>query len=304
MEFLELSPQTLALGAKVLLQGGLVAFPTETVYGLGADAFNPEALAKVFEAKGRPRFDPLIVHIGEAAALEKVADLSALPKANREKLSILAEKLWPGPLSLVMPKRPAISGIATSGLPCVAVRFPEHPAARELITLSSGAVAAPSANPFGYLSPTRAHHVRDSLGEKVDVIIDGGPCRVGVESTVIDLCGETVKMLRPGGTPKEAIEELIGEIDCAAVVAGSGEIKAGLSSPGQLESHYAPTTHFSVFTDEEIVSLPARGDNAYLFFDGKGRDKWLSAQKDAGLLPEKNSLRVLSEKGGFLEAAA
>ena len=304
MEYLPDSPQSLALAAQTLLKGGLVAFPTETVYGLGADAFNPAALAKVFDVKGRPRFDPLIIHIGEMAALEKIADLSLLAAENREKLFLLAEKLWPGPISFILPKRDVIPGIATSGLSNMAVRFPDHSAAQAIISLSSGAVAAPSANPFGYLSPTRAAHVRDMLGEKIDIIIDGGPCRVGVESTVLDLCGETIRVLRPGGIPKETIEGLIGRVESGPLIAGENEIKNGLSSPGQLESHYSPRTPFSVHKKDEIIGLNAEKGSAFIFFDGLSRDTWLRVQVDCGSIHEQPEIRTLSETGSLLEAAA
>ena len=190
MEYLPVSPESLERAAEVLRRGGIVAFPTETVYGLGADAYNREALAKVFQAKGRPHFDPLIIHIASVDTLEKAADLSQLDEEKRKKLFLLAENLWPGPLSLILPKSDKIPDLATAGLPTAAFRFPGHETAQKLIFLAGGAVAAPSANPFGALSPTRAEHVRDKLGEKVDMILDGGPAAVGVESTVLDISGE------------------------------------------------------------------------------------------------------------------
>jgi len=303
MEFLSISPEFLKRAAEILNNGGLVAFPTETVYGLGADAFNPAALAKVFEAKKRPRFDPLIIHIAAIQTLEKIADLSLLDTQVRGKLYLLAENLWPGPLSLVLPKREIIPGLATGGLPTLAVRFPDHPAALKLIQLSSGAVAAPSANPFGYLSPTRAEHVRDMLGEKADIILDGGPARIGVESTVLDLSSENIRLLRPGGTPREAIEKLIGPVHAGPFTAGNeAEIKGGLVSPGQLKSHYAPRTPLSAYSREAILDQPAQTGSAFLFFDGPSRDAWLAAHQDtqAG----KIVIRVLSETGSLLEAAA
>ena len=302
MEFLSISPESLARAAEILNNGGLVAFPTETVYGLGADAFNPAALAKIFEAKRRPRFDPLIIHIASIQTLEKIADLSLLDTPARDKLYLLAENLWPGPLSLVLPKREIISGLATGGLPTLAVRFPDHTAALELIRLSSGAVAAPSANPFGYLSPTRAEHVRDMLGEKADIILDGGPARIGVESTVLDLSTENIRLLRPGGTPREAIENLIGPVHTGPLTAGNeAEIKSGLVSPGQLKSHYAPCAPLSAYSREALIGLAAQTGSAFLFFDGASRDAWLAAHQGA---QAEAVVRVLSEKGSLLEAAA
>jgi len=298
MEFLPVSPESLLRAAGVLRSGGLAAFPTETVYGLGADAYNPAALAKVFEAKNRPRFDPLIIHIAAVETLEYAADLSQLTKETKQKLYLLAEKFWPGPLSLVLPKRDKIPDIATAGLSTAAFRIPDHDAALKLISLSGGAVAAPSANPFGALSPTRAEYVRDKLGEKVDIILDGGPARIGVESTVLDITGNYVKILRPGGTPKEAIEKLIGAIED-----GSFSEESVFVSPGQLKSHYAPGTPLRVFPREEMINLPYEKGSAFLFFDGSARDAWLKAQ-DADTPVKEAVIRVLSESGNTTEAAA
>jgi L-threonylcarbamoyladenylate synthase len=302
MEFLPVSDDSLKRAAGVLRTGGLVAFPTETVYGLGAAAFNSQALAKVFEVKGRPQFDPLIIHIAALDTLEDVADLSLLSEETRKKLFLLAENLWPGPLSIVLPKNAKIPGIATAGLPTAAIRFPAHEAALKLISLSTSAVAAPSANPFGSLSPTRAEHVRDTLGGKIDMILDGGPSRIGLESTVLDITGGEIKILRPGGTPKEAIEGLIGPVFDGSPSALSPELQTanGLASPGQLKSHYAPRTALSVFTREEMLRLPCENEAAFLFFDGPTRDAWLQA-----LYPnEALSPRTLSEAGSSTEAAA
>ena len=301
MEFLPVSEAALKKAAALLAGGGLAAFPTETVYGLGADAFNPAALAKIFEVKGRPRFDPLIVHIAGIRTLEKIADLSLLSGAGREKLAVLAEMLWPGPLTLILPKQKTVPDLATSGLATVAVRFPAHAAARRLITLSGGALAAPSANPFGYLSPTSARHVLDQLGDKVDIILDGGPASVGVESTVLDICIEPACILRPGGVPREKIEALIGPCDAlwdSACAADRGrEPVAGMVSPGLLKSHYAPHTALAVFSREEILSLPDEAA-AFLFFDGPARNDWL-----AGKSVVHARIKTLAEHGDLIEAA-
>jgi len=303
MNCLPVSTDSLKQAAQILRNGGLVAFPTETVYGLGADAFNAAALAKIFEAKNRPHFDPLIIHIASLDFLENVADLSVLTEETRQKLFTLAENLWPGPLSIILPKNKKIPGIATAGLETAAIRFPDHETARELISLSTGAVAAPSANPFGSLSPTRAEHVRDKLGDKIDMILDGGATRIGLESTVIDITGviasapASVKILRPGGTPKEAIEKLIGHVEDASPAA---DVSGGLVSPGQLKSHYAPHTPLAALNMEEILQKEYEKDSAFLFFDGNTRNSWISAQK-----PPKNAIfRVLSETGQILEAAS
>ena len=281
-----------------------MAFPTETVYGLGGDAFNPAALAGIFEAKGRPHFDPLIVHLADAGDLEKVADLSLLDTDARKKLALLAGAFWPGPLTLVLPKQKAIPDLATSGMPTVAVRIPDHDSARRLIALSTGAVAAPSANPFGYISPTMAEHVAEMLGEKVDMILDGGPSRVGVESTVLDICNGQPAVLRPGGTATEAIEALIGPL--AASPAGKAG-NAGLPSPGMLKSHYAPRSPLAVHDGESIRGLaPSEKDlAAFLFFDGDSRDAWLSGHSPGkGMGDKAATIAVLSETGNLREAAA
>lgn len=301
MNCLPVSSESINQAAQILRNGGIVAFPTETVYGLGADAFNAAAVAKIFEAKNRPHFDPLIIHIASLDSLEKVADLSKLTKEARQKLFTLAENLMPGPLSIVLPKNKKIPGIATAGLDTAAIRFPDHETARELISLSTGAVAAPSANPFGSLSPTRAEHVRDKLGDKIDMILDGGPTRIGLESTVIDITGDThsasVKILRPGGTTKEAIEKLIGHVEDGSPVA---DVSVGLASPGQLKSHYAPQTPLVALNIEEIIKKEYEKDSAFLFFDGNTLNSWISAKKP----PKTAIFRVLSETGQILEAAS
>ncbi len=232
MPLFKINDETIRLAAARIVQGGLVAFPTETVYGLGADAFNPDALALIFEIKNRPRFDPLIVHIAALNTIEKVADLSMLDTDVRKKLDALTEKFWPGPLTLILPKKQTVPDLATGGLSTVAVRLPSLASARQLIAFSTGAVAAPSANPFGCLSPTSAEHVLAMLGDKVEIILDGGPTQVGLESTVLDICGP--RILRPGGVPKEAIEALIGAL------AENQALGESAVSPGMMKSHYAP----------------------------------------------------------------
>jgi len=317
MNYLPVSEESLRQAADIIQKGGIVAFPTETVYGLGADAFNPRALAKVFKAKGRPSFDPLIIHIAAAETLEHVANLSILNKETRVKLFLLADNLWPGPLSIILPKNDIIPGIATAGLPTAAIRFPGHDAAQKLISLSTGAIAAPSANPFGSLSPTKAEHVRDGLGEKVDMILDGGPSRIGLESTVLDITDGNFKILRPGGTPIEAIEKLVGAVQIAgdseqgAESRGQVQLSTGFASPGLLKSHYAPKTPLIALDIEEIIKKPCENNSAFLFFDGFSRNMWLESHKFPDLLvekwikkPETASFKVLSETGQVLEAAS
>ncbi|WP_422000216.1 L-threonylcarbamoyladenylate synthase [Reyranella sp.] len=219
--------------ARLIRDGGLVAFPTETVYGLGADATNERAVARIFEAKGRPHFNPLIAHVADAAAAREFVRWTAL--ADR-----LAAAFWPGPLTLVLPRTEGspIALLATAGLDTVAIRAPAHPVAQALIRAAGRPIAGPSANRSGTVSPTRAEHVADSLGARVDLILDGGPCAVGLESTVLDLTTPRPTLLRPGGATREAIEAVIGPVALSGAVPGGD---APRSSPGQLESHYAPS---------------------------------------------------------------
>jgi len=294
MNIHKITEESLKKAADILRNGGIVAFPTETVYGLGADAFNPDAVAKVFEIKNRPHFDPLIIHIASIDSLEVTADLALLNEKVRIKLFLLAENFWPGPLSIILPKNKKIPNLVTAGLSTAAIRFPDHEAAQNLISLSGGAVAAPSANLFGSLSPTKAEHVQSGIGEKADMILDDGPAKIGIESTVLDISGENVKILRPGGTPKEAIEKLIGPLQV------SNDEQSVVLSPGQLKSHYAPKTALSVFSGEDLLHQPYKNEYAYLFFDGAARDNWISLQ----MPPENAVIKVLSESGQMLEAAS
>lgn len=298
MRLLTVREEDLGRAAEALTAGKLVAFPTETVYGLGADVFNPSALARVFEAKRRPTFDPLIVHIAALGDLETVADLSALTSEAAEKARLLSLRLWPGPLTLILPKRPEVPDLATSGLATVAVRFPDHPVARRIIELSGTSVAAPSANPFGYLSPTRAEHVVSQLGDRVDFIVDGGRCGVGVESTVLDLSSLVPTILRPGGMPAERIEAEIGPI---AVFDRS---VATPKSPGQLPSHYAPRVPLKLYPRGALGGVESREGEALLFFDGAARDEFLANNGGAEAGRAGPRVRVLSEHGDLLEAAA
>jgi L-threonylcarbamoyladenylate synthase len=288
MEMLSTSDTDLEKAAAALAAGFLVAFPTETVYGLGADAFNRSALARVFEAKGRPRFDPLIIHIAALETLWRIADESLLDKITAERLSILTERLWPGPLTLILPKRKEVPDLATSALATAAIRFPSHPVAQKLIRLSAGAVAAPSANLFGRLSPTRASHVKAQLGDKVDYIIDGGKTQVGVESTVLDLSHGVPVILRQGGTEREKIEALIGPVEASCCPPSDAPL-----SPGQLKSHYAPRTPLVLCKQGEMDAIP--------YAKGEGR-LYFSRPEGGGIIAER--ARVLSETGNATEAAA
>lgn len=216
----------LDLAARLLRGGDLVAFPSETVYGLGGDARNDTAVARIYEAKGRPSFNPLIVHLPDAGA---VARYAVLPE-GWERLA----HLWPGPLTLVLPLRAdaGLSPLVTAGLDSVAVRVPAHPVARALLRAFGGPMAGPSANPSGRISPTRAGHVIDGLAGRIAAVVDGGPCAVGVESTILGLVGAP-RLLRPGGVPVEVLEGILGPL-------ATGGDAAKPSAPGQLASHYAP----------------------------------------------------------------
>ncbi len=232
--------------AEILRRGGLVALPTETVYGLGADAENELAVRRIFAAKGRPSTHPLIVHVeGAAAARSWVAKWPA-------EAQTLAAACWPGPLTLVLPRSPRASDAVTGGQETVAVRVPKHPLALELLHAFGGGIAAPSANKFGRLSPTTAEDVRADLGDEVDLVLDGGPCLVGVESTIVDLSGDAPRLLRPGGLAKEEVERLLGHpVPLAAT-------DTGVRAPGMLASHYAPRAGLVLTTRERLADEAAQ----------------------------------------------
>ena len=246
------SNDEIAHAAELLRRGKLVAFPTETVYGLGADALDAVAVERIFEVKGRPNTSPVIVHVSDH---EMVATVAA---SWPEKAQILAEHFWPGPLTLVVPKAPAVPDIVTAGLPTVGVRMPAHPIALALIAAAQVPVAAPSANRFGQVSPTTAEHVRQGLGDRVDFILDGGPCAVGIESTVLSLVEDVPVLLRPGGISRQQIEAVIGEIASAQpAIAGAHP------SPGMHPRHYSPLTPLFLVRDGHV---PTQGSGAYLQF--------------------------------------
>ena len=220
--------ENIEMAAAILRAGGLVALPTETVYGLAADATNGEAVARIFQVKGRPRFNPLICHVTDGEAARRVVDV---PLAAEE----LIEAFWPGPLTLVLPRLPdaPISDLVTAGLDTLAVRAPAHSVARQLLYAVDRPLAAPSANPSGTVSPTTAGHVADGLGDRVDLILDGGPCGIGLESTIVAVTDDTLVLLRPGSITQADLHEATG----APVRAHDGDV---INAPGQLKSHYAP----------------------------------------------------------------
>ncbi|HOT90420.1 MAG TPA: L-threonylcarbamoyladenylate synthase [Anaerolineae bacterium] len=247
------APTVIEAAASVLRRGGLVAFPTETVYGLGANALDAEAVQRIFVAKGRPAADPLIVHL---------ADCDGLPWVVAETPPVaytLAAHFWPGPLTLVLPRHPQVPSVVTAGGPTVAVRVPAHPVALALIRAAGFPIAAPSANRFGHLSPTRADHVLDDLEGRVDVVLDGGPTPVGVESTVLSLVTPVPTILRPGGISREALAAVLGEVQVAGRPFSPEDT---LPSPGMLTKHYAPRARLTLYCGPREAVLYAMRDAA------------------------------------------
>lgn len=266
--------------AHCLADGGLVAFPTETVYGLGTDATNARAVARLYEAKGRPAFNPLIAHVSDLHAAKRIARFD-------DRSLRLAEAFWPGPLTLVLSKAPGcpVSDLATAGLETIAVRVPAHPVAQEILRVFGKPVVAPSANISGHVSPTTAAHVFGDLAGRIDLIVDGGPVSVGVESTIVG-CFETPMLLRPGGLPRDDIERVLGE-KLARMPEEANADEAQPLAPGMLASHYAPRTP---------VRLNARQLEA--------GEALLAFGPDMISVADKTSVMNLSEAGDLVEAAA
>jgi L-threonylcarbamoyladenylate synthase len=234
-------PAVIARAAAILRAGGLVAFPTETVYGLGANALNPQAVRRIFRAKGRPATNPVIVHLPDPSV---VANLAA---DWPESAVRLAERFWPGPLTIVVPKLPAVPDEVTAGGPTVAVRCPNHPVALALLKAAGVPVAAPSANRSTELSPTRAEHVMRSLGGRIDMILDAGPCPGGIESTVVDVTGPVVRLLRPGLITVPMLEEVVGPVEVVSRQEGT------VRSPGRMEKHYSPRTKLRLTDSNDLL---------------------------------------------------
>lgn len=228
--------------AKHLLeQGGLVAIPTETVYGLAANALNPDAVIRIFEAKNRPQFDPLIVHVPSLENARRY--VAGVP----DKAEALASAFWPGPLTLLLEKKEIVSDLVTAGLPTVGIRCPDHPLTRALLDVIDFPLAAPSANPFGYISPTTPEHVQQQLGDKIGYILDGGPCQIGLESTIVGFDNDGGIVYRNGGLKIEDIEKVIGKVRLQIVSSSNPQ------APGQLQSHYAPMKRLVVGNIEELM---------------------------------------------------
>jgi L-threonylcarbamoyladenylate synthase len=270
-------PSDIQKAADVLRRGGLVAFPTETVYGLGADADNDQALKAIFRVKGRPETHPLIIHLSRT---EQIRDWAvSIPDAAR----MLGERFWPGPLTLILRNAARVSRVATGGQETVGLRVPDHPVALSLLREYGGGVAAPSANRFGKVSPTTADHVRQDLGGDVDYVLDGGPCSIGVESTIVDLSSGDPVILRPGGLTRERLEEALGR---PVPVKGVGPVRVS----GQLESHYAPRA-------EVLILRPGEGEGRAAALRSKGRKVVVLTEKDVEARELYASLRRADDSG-------
>lgn len=278
MKFLASTVKNIKIAAAVIRKGGLVIFPTETVYGLGANALNPLAVGKIFEVKKRPYFDPLIVHIHNISYLENICQ--NIPASAKK----LAQKFWPGPLTLVLPKKDIVPDITTAGLKTVAVRMPSHPVALRLIKEACVPIAAPSANLFGYLSPTSIQDIKEEIYNAVDIILDGGKCEVGIESTVVKVEKDIV-ILRPGAVEIEEIEKIVGKVKVV------NKKSKQIESPGQLSSHYSPTTPLKVIKNKNCI-LPS------------GKKIGLLAFKKVEKKGIFDVVEILSPTGDIYEAAA
>ena len=274
-------PRAIARAAARLRTGDLVAFPTETVYGLGANALDEKAVAHVFAVKNRPSFDPLIVHVADRAAV------SSYVKEIDERATRLMDRFWPGPLTLILPKQPIVPDIVTAGLGTVALRMPAHPVALALLRAVDFPIAAPSANPFGYVSPTTAAHVQGRLGDAIEVIIDGGPCTVGLESTVCALTEDQAVLLRPGAVTVEQMEAVIGPVQIGEPA------RADTRSPGTLLSHYAPRVPVALLALGEPLPRPDDGERVGLL-------RLAPRSETEGYA----TVESLSKDGDLLEAAA
>jgi L-threonylcarbamoyladenylate synthase len=309
-KILKPTPENLAVAAEALRRGEVVAIPTETVYGLAGDATNALALARIFDTKERPTFDPLIVHVGfgsgRIAELDRrgLVDAKKMSASARALADLLMERFWPGPLTLVLPKKDSVPDLATSGLPSVGLRMPRHSVAQALIAATGTPLAAPSANRFGRISPTSAQDVLSELGDRIDWILDGGPCEVGVESTIIAVAesGE-LTLLRPGGLPVEEIERVAGKT-VVRITAANAE-NAPLA-PGMLASHYAPRKPLLILPETltRLKQFPpeilSRGKLAVLAIHSSDEIAQRELQR-IGVRPV--GLRCLTNSGDLSEAA-
>ena len=267
--------------ASLLRAGELVAIPTETVYGLAGNAFQADVVAKIFEVKNRPSFDPLIIHV---SSMEQI---SSFTQGIPEPLFQLASKYWPGPLTILLPRTSLVPDLVTSGLDTVAVRIPDHPLTQSLLSELDFPLAAPSANPFGYISPTNANHVNDQLGKKISYILDGGPCSIGLESTIVGMEKGNVIVYRLGGLDISSIEQVVGKVKLV------GHSSSNPLSPGMLKSHYSPSKKFILGDLDELVSKYLEKEISFAV---------LSFQKTFKQVSPKLQV-VLSPTGDLTEAA-
>lgn len=266
---------SLLRAASILADGGLVAIPTETVYGLAANALDEQAVSSIFKAKGRPQDNPLIVHV---SCYEEIAPLV---KEVDPRLPALAEKFWPGPLTVIMPKSDRVPYVTSGGLDTVAIRMPSHPVANEIIRLAGVPLAAPSANSSGKPSPTRASHVLQDMDGKIEAIVDGGECDIGVESTVITLATPVPTLLRPGGITPEQLEEVLGEIEISPAVFAALEEGQRVQSPGMKYKHYAPKAIVTIVDgtyDKYSFFMSLTENSAAVCFEGEGKDFSVSVE--------------------------
>ena len=273
-------PYAIRTAVEALRAGELVAFPTETVYGLGANALDERAVARIFAVKNRPHFDPLIVHVFDEEAVPQYAT-----DVDQRAVALMG-RFWPGPLTLVLRKQPIIPDVVTAGFDTIALRVPSHPVARALLKEVRLPVAAPSANPFGYVSPTTAEHVQDLLGDVIGLILDGGPCAVGVESTVCALTEEQAEIIRPGGVSVEEVEAVIGPVTVGQ------PSQSDRRSPGTLPSHYAPRVPLLLIACGAPLPRPAAGERTGLLL--------LQPRPAEGYV----TVEYLSQDGNLIEAAA
>lgn len=279
MSIVKSTKENILKAADIIKGGGTVAFPTETVYGLGADGLNPIAVAKIFEIKRRPTFNPLILHIDDKLKLGTICEI------NNDKIQLLIDKFWPGPLTLVLPKKNIVPEIVTADNPTVAVRMPNNQIALELIKHSGVPIAAPSANLFNRLSPTKAVHVYNQLGDNVDMILDGGSTEIGVESTIVEIENDKIILLRPGGITKEEIESLL---NCKIQ---SKQKSTDPTSPGQLPFHYSPRTPLKFLSGANLNNLENKKIGG-IFFSKQNVDFNFTR------------VEILTKENNFREAAA
>lgn len=282
---------------RILQTGGLVAFPTETVYGLGADALNADAAAKIYAAKGRPSDNPLIVHIADTDAVENLADLEALTREHPDmakKATMLMEAFWPGPLTLIFPKLTVVPDGTTGGLPTVAIRMPSHPIAQMLILQSGVYIAAPSANTSGRPSPTTAQHVWEDMNGRIEMILDGGPVGIGIESTIVDMTGDVPTILRPGFITKAMLSEIVGEVEIDKAII-EPDLNIRPKAPGMKYTHYAPQGTLSIVEAADATDV-AKAQKSSTDMLQDDTDTWAGRNSDIVRVAEKIRMLVAEKE--------